>query len=185
MAKKTKRKLNPNVVIALSVAGVVLLVLVGVGLYIKRDRIWPMSPAASTKLGDEALQKGNFQDAVKNYKDAVGNSKGRDKSDRLIKLSEIAYQWLAATPNDQSAQKRERYDLFRAALSAAKRETPAYIEPRKRLVEHWFSVVVTQPPANRPYNDCIAAGLSAPCDPRPTYRPSAKRRWAISARRWS
>ncbi|MEI7836566.1 MAG: hypothetical protein WCK05_09155, partial [Planctomycetota bacterium] len=152
MATKKKRKLNRKVVIVFAVIGALLLGLGGAGLYRFRNRIWPKNPAACAKMGDEALRQGDFAEAVKNYKDAVGSARGRDKSDRLIKLSEIAYQWLVATPADQGSQQRERYGLFLTAMEEAKRESPTYIEPRKLLVSHWFVVVSSRSPADRPYS---------------------------------
>ena len=151
MARRKKRKLNRKVVIVLAAIGVLLLAGVVAAIYRYRDKIWPLAPAASARLGDEAFAKGDLESALGKYGAAVGHSQGREKTEWLVKYSEMAWKCLEATPADQIAQKRSRYALFLKALDDAKRQSPDALEPRKRLVEHWFNVIRSQTHANRPY----------------------------------
>ncbi|MCY2932099.1 MAG: tetratricopeptide repeat protein [Planctomycetota bacterium] len=155
MARRKKRKLNRNVVIILAVIGGVLLLGAGAGLYKFRNKIWPRDPAVSARMGEEALANKEYQEAINLYMDAVGHSQGREKTDRLLRLSEVAWKALEGTPADQTAQKNTRYQLFRNALEEAKRQTPDLLEPRKRLASHYFDAIRGVQAANRPYNQFL------------------------------
>ncbi|MCY2930996.1 MAG: tetratricopeptide repeat protein, partial [Planctomycetota bacterium] len=102
-------------------------------------------------MGDEALANKKYDDAIRFHMEAVSGSKGPDKTDRLLRLSEVAWKALEATPANQTAQKNTRYQLFRNALEEAKRQSPDAIEPRRRLAEFYFNAIRVLPAVDRPY----------------------------------
>ncbi|MDP6546373.1 MAG: tetratricopeptide repeat protein [Phycisphaerae bacterium] len=143
MAKR-KKKLNKKLVAALSAVAVLLLLVVGLGLYKFRNDLFPKNPVPHAKAGLDALEKGQYELAVKELSIAAGAANTKDDEAKKIKAEyyyDLGRTYLEWIKKDKGLSQSQKSDFLKRCLGSMQQATTldrTYLAPHETLYDiHW------------------------------------------------
>ncbi len=138
MAKR-KKKLNKKLVASLSAVTLLVLMLVGYGLYRYSHVLFPKDPVSHAQKGLAALEKGDYALAVEELKTAAGAAGGNDPESRKMKAQycyDLGRAYLEWLKNDKTLTDGERHSNLNRCLGAMRQSTTldrTFLDPLKSL----------------------------------------------------